>query len=84
MCLGDLTVKVLAKARVGKAAPTQECRKDKRNNTARLEGERLGASQHAGAMHGGEPEKRQLQQQLKPEPKLQLEQQSEKQREPKP
>jgi len=80
----DMTAEVLAKLSVGEAAPTQEGSKDERNKMARLDGKGLGATQHAGAMQGGEPEKRQLQQHPKPNPKQQLKQQSEQQHEPKP
>jgi len=47
-----MTGTVLAKVRVGEAAPTQNGRKNERNKTARQDGAGLGASQHAGAMQG--------------------------------
>jgi hypothetical protein len=62
-CIPAMTVEVLANATVGKAAPTQEGRKDKRNGSARQDSEDLGASQHAGAMQGSKPKKHQQQQQ---------------------
>jgi len=80
--IADMTAKVLANARVGEAALIQEGRNDKRNETARQDGESLGASQHAGAIQGGMPEKGHLQQQS--QPKLQLKQQSEQQHTPIP
>jgi len=82
--IADMTAKVLAKTRVGEVAPAQEGRNDTRNESAREDCEGLEASQHAGAMQGGEPEQCQLQQQLKPKPKVQLKQQSEQQDKPKP
>jgi len=78
-----MTAKGLATVRVGETAPTQEARKDERDETARQDGEGLGASQHAGAVQGGEPEKRQLQQQPKLKTQLQLKQQLEQQHKPK-
>lgn len=75
------TSKVLATARVGEAALTQEGSTEERNETARQDGQGLGASQHTGAMQCGEPKKRQLQQQAKPNPKAQLKQQPEQQHE---
>jgi hypothetical protein len=45
------------------AAQTQDASREERDETATLDGEGLGASQYAGAVQGGEPEKRQLQQQ---------------------
>jgi hypothetical protein len=65
-----MTMKMLANTRVGEAAPTQEARKEARNETARQDSKGLRASLHAGAMQGGEPDKCQLQQQLKPKPPL--------------
>jgi len=46
----DMTVKVLAKLRIGGAALTQDERIDDRNQTGRQDGQGLGASQHACAM----------------------------------
>jgi hypothetical protein len=81
-----MTGKVLPTARVGESAPTQEARREERDETGRLDGKGLGASQHPEGAQGGEPEKRQLQQhpQPKPKPRLQLKQQSEQLHEPKP
>jgi len=80
-----MTAKVLAKARVREAAPTQEEGTDKRNETARQDGGGLGVSQHATAVQGGKPEKRQLlPQQAKRKPKLQLRQQPEQQQQHEP
>jgi hypothetical protein len=60
--IADMTAKGLATAKVGEAAPTQEARREERDETSRLDGEGLRASKHAGAVQGGELEKRQLQQ----------------------
>jgi len=47
--MADMTAKVLAKVRVGEAAPIPEGRKDERNETAWQDGAGLGAIQHASA-----------------------------------
>jgi hypothetical protein len=80
----DMTANVLATARAGEAALTQEVRKEDRDETATQDGKGLGASQHSGAVQGSKPEKRQLQQQPKPKPRLLLKQQSEQRHKPKP
>lgn len=80
----NMTGKVLAKAQVGEAVLTWEVTKVETNETARQEGKGLEASQHAGAIQRGKPEKHQMQQQPKPNPKLRLKQQSNQQHEPKP
>jgi hypothetical protein len=59
--IADVTAKVLATARAGEAAPTQEPRIEERDKTARHDGEGVAATQHAGEVQGGEPEKSQLQ-----------------------
>ena len=84
--IADITTKVLGKARVREPVLTQEGGKDERNETARPDSGGPGASQHASAVQGGEPEKRRLQQQTKPKPKLQLKQQpkQQQQHEPRP
>jgi len=74
--ISDMTAKVMASARAGDAAPTQKARKEERDETARQDGEGQGATQHDGAVQGGKPEKRQLQQQPKPKPRLLLKQES--------
>jgi hypothetical protein len=85
MGIMDMTVEVLAKANVHEEAPPQEAGMEGRDNTATQDGGGLKASQHAGAMQDGAPEKRQLlQQKQKPKPKLQLTLQPEPQHEPKP
>jgi len=49
----EMTVNVLATARVGEGAPTQHAGREERDGTARQDGEGLGASQDAGAVPGG-------------------------------
>jgi hypothetical protein len=82
----DLTVKVLATVKGGEGATTLDARRVERDETARQHSIGLGASQHAGAVQGSEPEECQLQHQPKPKPKprLQLKPQSKQQHEPKP
>jgi len=64
-------------------APGQEAREKERDETARMDGGRLEASQHPDTPQEGGPEKRQqLQQQLKPRPPLKV--QPKPQHEPKP
>ena len=83
--IADMGAGVLAKARVHEVALSQDARKEGRDVTASQDGASLEALQHAGAMQGGEPEKRQLLQlQQKPKPKLKLTLQPEPQHEPKP
>ena len=49
---------MLAKGRVGEAAPAQEARKEESDKTARWDGRGLEVSQHADTMLDGEPQKR--------------------------
>lgn len=80
----DMTVKGLATPGVGEAAPTQQAGREGTAETARQGGGDLEASQCAGTMQDGEPEKGQRQQRPKPKPKLPLNQQPEPQHKPKP
>jgi hypothetical protein len=82
--IADMTGKVLPTATVGKPAPTQQVRQDEREESTRQDGHCLGASRHTGEVQGGEPEERQLLQQLKSKLALKLKQQSEQQHQPKP
>jgi len=81
--IAHMSAMVLAIARAGGAAPTQEARQEDRDKTAKQDSEGLGASQHEEAVQGGEPEQRQLQQQQKHKPRLLLKQQSEQRHKPK-
>jgi hypothetical protein len=79
----DMPPKLLANTRVSEALPTHDGRKDERIETTTHDGKCLGALQNASPMQGGKPEKRHLQQQPKPKPKMQLKQHSKQQHKPK-
>jgi len=70
--IGDIAAEVLPNAREREAAGSQEERNKRRDEIARQDRRFQEASQHAGVTQIGEPEMLQLQQQPKPNPKLQL------------